>query len=213
MRKIELSLLALMNNKNIINELERIKNNGIEFIHYDVMDGQFVKNTAFEGEYIDEIKKIGFKISVHLMVKDISSYVDKFINKNIDYLTFHIECQNDNVIIEQLKKIREKGIKAGIAIKPFTKIFDVEKFAEYIDILTVMSVEPGKGGQKFIPNTFYKLIELKNNVNFKDKVIQIDGGINNTNINEIKRYVNLIVSGSFLASYDDIEKLIKEVEE
>lgn len=213
MRRLELSLLALIKNKNIINDLEKIKEEGVKYIHYDVMDGIFVENTAFEGEYIEDIKKIGFKISVHLMVKNIEQYINKFINKDIDYLTFHIECQNDDIIIKQLERIKSKGIKAGIAIKPYTKVSDIEKFIRHIDLITIMSVEPGKGGQKFIPETFYKLIEIKNNKLFENKIIQIDGGINETNIFEIKKYANLIVSGSFLSKYNNIKELINEIEE
>lgn len=213
MKKVELSLLALMNNKNIISKLNDIRNAGVEYIHYDVMDGIFVSNKAFDGEYINDIKNIGFKISVHLMVKNISKYIDKFIDMNIDILTFHVETQSDEEIIRQLLKIKEKGIKAGIAIKPYTKISDVEKFSKYIDVITIMSVEPGKGGQKFIPETFYKLIDLKNNSLFKDVIVQIDGGINNLNIFEIKKYVNLIVSGSYLANCQNIKELINKIEE
>lgn len=213
MKRIELSLLALQNEKNIEEKLEYFWKKGIKNIHYDVMDGKFVPNIAFEGEYIDLIRKIGFEISVHLMVEDVSSYVNKFIKYDIQFLTFHIEGIDENTIIEALKMIKSKNIVAGVAIKPSTKIKELEKISRYIDIITIMSVEPGKGGQLFIEETYKKLEELKNNKILCKKIIQIDGGINDINIIQVSKYVNLIVSGSFLAKANNIKEIISSIKE
>ncbi len=202
MKRLELSLLALKEVKDIEPELIRIKNEGISHIHYDVMDNIFVPNKSFEGEHLDLIKSLGFKISVHLMVKDIKAYVNKFLKYDIDYLTFHIEDKNEDEVIELLEQIKLKNIKSGLAIKPKTNISILEKYLDKIDMVTLMSVEPGLGGQEFIKSSIKKLKQI--NKKYKNLLVQIDGGINSSNIKKIKKYCDLIVSGTFLYKCDNL---------
>lgn len=197
MKVIEGSLLAFDKKINeMISQLIVLRNSGIKNIHYDVMDGIFVPNTAFFGENLSLIKKMGFEISVHLMVVDVEKYVDFFINNDIDYLTFHCEVLTSLECFKLIQKIKNKKIKCGIAIKPSTIISDVLDLINFSDIITVMSVEPGFGGQKFIPNTLDKLKEIRKYNN--DIIIQVDGGLNLETSELIRDYANFFVMGTYL---------------
>ncbi len=213
MKKVELSLLALQDDKKKVKEkLFNLWEQGIRHIHYDVMDNIFVPNSAFEGEYLEFIRDLGFKISVHLMVHDIKSYVNKFLRYKIDYLTFHFEQKNEIDVLDMLDLIKSKGVKAGLAIKPKTDLTELSKYIDKIDLLTVMTVEPGFGGQSFITTSYSRLAQIKkmNKTNF---LIQVDGGVNGENIRDVAMYADLIVSGSYLSKCEDIPGLLKEIEE
>lgn len=201
---IEVSALAFSKKKTEFKKMAKIiKNKNINHLHYDVMDNIFVKNTAFNGEYLKFLKeKIGYIISVHLMVNDVEKYVNLFINYKIDYLTFHCEPIAISKAIEILKLIKLCNIKAGIAIKPQTNIMDYQELFHHIDIITVMGVEPGFGGQKFILSTVEKLKEIKKVIP-PNIIIQLDGGVNLEVIKLTKEYVDFFVSGSFLINYEN----------
>ncbi len=212
MKKVELSLLALKEEKNIKERLFNLYEQGIRCVHYDVMDNIFVPNSAFEGEYLEFIRSLGFKISIHLMVHDIKSYVNKFLKYNIDYLTFHFEQKDEKDVVEMLNLIKSKNVRAGLAIKPKTNIEDLKKYIDKIDILTVMTVEPGFGGQKFILESFKRLEQIKQ-MNHNNFLIQVDGGVNEENIIQVSQYADLIVSGSFLSKCNNISELLRKIEE
>ncbi|MGL5640267.1 MAG: ribulose-phosphate 3-epimerase [Mycoplasmoidaceae bacterium] len=197
MKIIEGSLLAFSKNVDeMISQLITLRKSGIKNIHYDVMDGIFVPNTAFFGENLAIIKRMGFTISIHLMVIDVESYVDFFIKEEIDYLTFHCEALSNLESFKIIQKIKNKKIKCGIAIKPNTKISDVMDLINFSEIITLMSVEPGFGGQKFIPRTLDKLKEIRKYN--KDIIIQVDGGLNLETSELISEYTNFFVMGTFL---------------
>ncbi|MGL4768846.1 MAG: ribulose-phosphate 3-epimerase [Mycoplasmoidaceae bacterium] len=205
MKIIEASLLAYSRDQEILkNELSLLKQQGITSIHYDVMDGFFVKNRAFEGEFIDLIKSFGFDITVHLMVINVNEYVEKFINYPIKSLTFHIEAINENDSLKILKKIRNKNILAGIALKPETIFSKYIEIFKKVDLVTLMSVEPGQGGQSFISESVRKARDLRN-ILPENTIIQIDGGINNLNMHLVKKDVNWFVMGN--CSKRNISKL------
>lgn len=213
MKIIEASVLAFNKNENEFKQQSILMwEKGVRNIHYDVMDNIFVPNTAYNGEYLDFLKKQGFIISVHLMVKDVKKYVEHFLKYDIDYLTFHCEPINHDEINELIKLIKSKNIKAGIAIKPNTNINDYLDVIKNIDIITVMGVEPGFGGQKYIESTTDKLKLIKETVN-KNTIIQLDGGVNEHVMKLTKNYVNFFVSGSFLINYskslDNLKEIIK----
>ncbi|MGL5246151.1 MAG: ribulose-phosphate 3-epimerase [Mycoplasmoidaceae bacterium] len=197
MKIIEGSLLAFSKNVDeMISQLIILRNSGIKNIHYDVMDGIFVPNTAFFGENLALIKRMGFTISVHLMVVDVKNYIDFFIKEQIDYLTFHCEVLSNLECFKLIQKIKQQNIKCGIAIKPNTNVIDVIDLINFSDIITVMSVEPGFGGQKFIIKTLDKLKEIRkynNNI-----IIQVDGGLNLETSELISEYVNFFVMGTYL---------------
>ncbi|MGL5591407.1 MAG: ribulose-phosphate 3-epimerase [Mycoplasmoidaceae bacterium] len=197
MKIIEGSLLAFSKNiSEMISQLITLRNSGIKNIHYDVMDGIFVPNTAFFGENLALIKSMGFTISVHLMVTDVESYIDFFIKEEIDYLTFHCEVLSNLECFRLIKKVKNRNIKCGIAFKPNTSVNDVIDLINFSDIITVMSVEPGFGGQKFIIKTLDKLKEIRSYN--KDIIIQVDGGLNLETSELISEYANFFVMGTYL---------------
>ena len=200
--KISVSILNLDDK----NELKNIENSNPDYIHIDVMDGEFVNNTSFP---YNEIKGIvdGFNYDVHLMVKDVKEYIDDFKNINPKYITFHLETGNTFDIIEYIK---EKKIKVGIAINPETDIEELIPYLSYIDLALVMSVEPGRGGQKFIMKTIDKIDKLyeyreEKNLDFK---ISVDGGINDETIKYVSK-CDIVVSGSYVTNGDYEDKILK----
>ncbi|EGZ31584.1 ribulose-phosphate 3-epimerase [Malacoplasma iowae] len=205
---IEASILAFDRNYFKFKKTSKLMwNQKIKNIHYDVMDGNFVPNTAYNGERINLLKKIGFKISVHLMVCDVEKYVKKFVYKNIDYLTFHCEAVDKEKAVEIIKFIKGKNIKAGIAIKPETSIEDYIELIRMSDIITVMGVQPGFGGQKYIPETTNRLKELSK-LKHEGCVIQLDGGVTTEIIKLTKEYVDSFVSGSFLVKTENKKEIL-----
>lgn len=208
MKLIEASILAFNKKTNEFKKTaKRMFLNDIKNIHYDVMDGIFVPNVAYNGEKIRYLKRKGFKISVHLMVVNVKEYVEKFIKYNIDYLTFHCEPLKINESIELINLIKSNGIKAGIAIKPNTIPGEYSELIEMSDIITIMGVEPGFGGQKFIPKTVELINKIKKYAK-KDTILQLDGGVNLEIIKMLKNDINFFVSGSFLVNYDgDLKEL------
>lgn len=213
MKLIEASMLAFNMEENEFNKtIQRLKDSNINNIHYDVMDGKFVPNTAFNGEKLEYLKQKGFTISVHLMVENVKEYVDFYLKFNIDYLTFHCEAIDINQSIQLLNLIKSKNIKAGIAIKPDTNPYDYKELLEQSDIVTIMGVQPGFGGQKYIESTTEKIKLIKSLAN-KNTIMQLDGGVNTDVIKLVKENVDFFVSGSFLINYQsdlkEITNLLK----
>ena len=152
--------VSILNSIDRINMIKTLNNSKISYIHIDVMDNKFVPNYQFPIEEINKLIPLSTKkIDIHLMVKDPLTYINKINNSNIEYITIHYEI-NDN-IDNILQAIKNKGYKVGLAIKPKTKIDEVKEYLNKIDMLLIMSVEPGYGGQSFIPNTINKINELK----------------------------------------------------
>lgn len=212
MKIIEASLLAFSKMPlKFFFQLMELKKNNIFNVHYDVMDNEFVKNTAFFGEKLNFIIMNKFIVSVHLMVFDLEYYIDFFLKYKIEYLTFHCEATNLKNSIEFIKKIKEKNIKAGIAIKPETNIEEYKELFRYCDIVTIMGVEPGFGGQKFIESTINKLKAIKEMIP-KKCLIQLDGGVNLEVIKKTKKFVDLFVSGSFLMNSKEKKEIQKSIE-
>lgn len=214
MKIIEASILAFSKKNTEFKKMaKKMYKNDIKNIHYDVMDGIFVPNIAYNGEKIKYLKKMGFEISVHLMVVNVQKYVEKFVKYNIDYLTFHCEPLKINESISLINFIKSKGIKAGIAIKPNTIPGEYSELLEISDIITIMGVEPGFGGQKFIPKTIELIQKIKKYAN-KNAILQLDGGVNIDVLNLTKSDINFFVSGSFLVNYDgnfdDLKKIIEK---
>ena len=172
------------------------------------MDGIFVPNTQMPIEEILELEKYSnIPLDIHLMVNNPEEYIDKLANKNIECITIHIEI--DKNIDDLINKIKSLGYKVGLSLKPNTKVSTLLPFLDKIDLVLIMSVEPGFGGQQFMPNSLNKakeLRELKPNL-----TLEIDGGINNTNIEEVKKYIDIAVVGSYITKSNNYNQAINNL--
>ena len=187
--------------------VEKLNDTCTHFIHIDVMDGNFVSNeqmnSIIEIKSIEEVSK--HFLDIHLMVNDPICYIEKFENMNIEFISFHIEVQRD--IKNIIDKIHSMGYKVGVAIKPNTDIFVLEKYLDDIDLILVMSVEPGYGGQKFILNTVNRIRDIKKLIGDRNILVEVDGGINDETIKMVKD-VDIVVVGSFIVNSDDYSNSI-----
>jgi len=206
--KIAASVLDCNNRIECVLELNRTN---ISFIHIDVMDGNFVPNVQFDN--MGEIREINlvskYPMDVHLMVDNPVNYINKLDNMNIEFITFHVELNVDK--FEVIKKIKELGYKVGISIKPNTSIKELEPYLDEIDMVLVMSVEPGLGGQKFMKITIDRIRELKELISNRNILIEVDGGITDETIVKLDN-VDIAVVGSYIIKsdnyYDSVEKLL-----
>ncbi len=200
--KISLSVL----NVDYMNAYECLKDivDIVDYEHLDVMDGEFVPNISFGPDFVKSLKKVAKRpFDTHLMIMHPQNYIDKFTDAGSDYITFHVEA--DCNPMDVINQIHAKGIKAGISIKPKTSVDAIKEYLPYLDMVLVMSVEPGFGGQSFMESAVDKVKELKE---LKDKfnynyLINIDGGINNETGKKIAPYVDLAVVGSYLTKAEN----------
>ena len=206
------SILNVEDNKKVmyIKELEK---NGVTFLHLDVMDGKFVPNQTFDYEYIKTLRKESNMIfDTHLMIEEPENLIEEYINSGSDYITFHIEATK--YPLEIINKIKQHNKKVGISIKPNTSVSEILKYLPLIDLVLVMSVEPGFGGQSFMENSLPKINELKTlkETNNYSYLIEVDGGINNKTASLVKEAgVEAIVVGSYLTKQENLEKAIYEL--
>ena len=192
--KLSISLLSI---KNRLEFIKKINNYNIDYIHIDVMDNTFTNNVAYSIEEINEINKISNKkLDIHLMVNDPIKYINSFNNMNIEYIIFHVEIDKD--INNLINTVHGMGYKCGLAINPNTNINTLEQYINNIDLILVMSVMPGYGGQLFINSIYNKLESLRNK--YKNITISVDGGINQDNIYKLSSLVDMVVIGSYLST-------------
>lgn len=199
---------------NLARDIHNIDEAGAEYIHIDVMDGVFVPTISFGMPIIKSIRPLTDKIfDLHLMIEEPIRYVDEFTALGADIITVHVEACKDTAAT--LKRIKELGVKAGITLNPDTPLSDVREFLPLADMLLIMSVVPGFGGQKFIEASLDKLREA---VILRDELglnydIEIDGGVNFDNIRDIHEAgANIIVAGSAVFkgnAADNVKKLIE----
>lgn len=207
--KISASFLSIKNN--LRENINILSKTSIDYMHLDIMDGKFVPNKTWSYYQIKGLlRNIDKPKDIHLMVKNVKRYIKRFRKLNPLFITFHLEAVDN--IFEVIKLLKEYNIKAGISIKPSTSIKDLLPYLSYIDLVLVMSVEPGQGGQEFINSTLDKINELdklrkENNYNY---LIEVDGGINDQNI-KLLDSADITVVGSFITSSDNYQKQIDKL--
>lgn len=192
-------------------EIQLINKSSAYSIHVDVMDGVFVPNISFGQPIVKTLSLISNKpLDVHLMIVDPIKFIDEFVFDNTLNITIHYESTNK--IEETLNYIKSKNIKSGLAIKPNTEIDEIESYIQKVDILCLMSVNPGFSGQNFIENTYTKLKQLRKLIEKKklSTLIQIDGGVNNTNAKKLFRLgADILVSGNYIFKSANPNKVIE----
>lgn len=203
---------SILNSNDRVDSVLKLNRTNTSYIHIDVMDGKFVDDTQFKLNEINAVNRVSKRpMDVHLMVNDPISYIVKLKDMNISYITFHVEIRKNKDKI--IKLIKDMGYKVGISIKPDTDIEILRSYLDDIDMILVMSVEPGRGGQKFIDGTLDRIKEIKKLIkeSKRDIKIEVDGGINGENIFKLNN-VDIAVVGSYIINssnyYDIIEKLL-----
>lgn len=189
-------------------EMKKLEENGIEMLHFDVMDGLFVNNITFGLPVLERMRKeTNLILDVHLMIADPIKYVSRFAESGADIISFHLESQSDTM--QTIKAIRESGAKVALAIKPATPADAVFEYLPYLDMVLVMTVEPGFGGQSFMPECADKVRIIRDKITELglDIDVQVDGGINaETSVIVKKAGANVLVSGSYLFKAENMKE-------
>jgi len=194
-------------------QLKALEKSEAKWIHIDIMDGHFVPNLTFGPDFVKSIRaQSPLLLDVHIMVSDPVFYADVFIEAGADLITFHYEALNDpDKVMNLIHHIKSKGKKVGLSLKPSTPVQLLFPFLKVLDLVLVMSVNPGFGGQAFMPEALVKVTHLKNQIILMDSkcLIQIDGGINqDTAVMALNSGIDCLVAGSYIFK-NDIAKAIK----
>lgn len=186
--------------------------NKSDYLHIDVMDGHFVPNLSFGYPVLKNLKKItNVPLDTHLMVTDPIDYIDDFVKLGSEIITIHVEA---NKPLKTIKYIKSQGVKAGISLRPKTEIKELQPYLELVDLILIMTVEPGFGGQKFMESQIEKIkyldqLRIENNYNY---VIEVDGGVNDQTIGKLKNTgVDIVVSGSYVLNQKNRSKAIESL--
>ena len=196
----------------LLDDIKKIEEGGADYIHVDVMDGHFVPNISFGAPVMKSLNgKTKLPYDVHLMIENPEKYIKDFVTDQTAFITIHQEaCKDLGAILELIKSY---GIKAGVSIKPGTPTSVLEGFFDKIDLILIMSVEPGFGGQKFMEDQLYKAVELsalKKEMGY-DYVIEIDGGVDLGNIDRVlDAGVEMAVAGSAVFKAEDVTERVRE---
>jgi len=192
-------------------DIEATQKGGTQYLHYDVMDGMFVPSISFGMPVLKSVRKItDLVLDVHLMIEDPDRYIDEFVKSGADIITVHYEACKD--IQKTIQLIKEKGVKVGVTIKPKTPVEVLEPLLDQVDMFLIMSVEPGFGGQSYIPESTDKIRALRKMLDDKGLKtdIEVDGGVKLSNLEMVlDAGANVIVAGSAIFK-DDIEKNTRE---
>ncbi len=202
---ISVSILNIVQDKEKVKEIDSLKP---DYIHLDVMDGRFVPETTS----MKTLSEYQSSIDLHLMVKDIDSYLEEYQGYHPKYITFHLEAADDP--IRYIEKIHGMGSKVGISIKPNTPVSALVPYLERVDLVLVMSVEPGYGGQAFLPDSEGKVEELytiREEMGY-DYVIEVDGGINIDTLPFVKK-ADIFVVGSYITKSENMQEKLESIKE
>lgn len=217
MTEISASILNL-EEENATKKMYNLETAKIDYFHIDVMDGKFVKNNNLElmknyALTVSHISNLG--IDVHLMVENVEEYVEEYLDLNPQIITFHIEASKSE---ERTQKIidllKQNGSRVGLAISPNTDLENIKPYLKYIHLVLVMTVVPGLGGQKLIPETLEKVCELKKYIeeNNIDIDIEVDGGINDITAKEATQAgANILVVGKYLITSDNLSETVNKL--
>lgn len=189
---------SFLNSSNVPRDLKRLNETDVDYIHVDIMDGKFVPNKTMPFSEMKNIYKFTDKrLDVHLMVQNPEKYIPLYAELNTEFITFHMEVMDD--IEENLELIKSYGIKCGLAIKPNTPVKSLVPYLPLLDLILVMGVEPGKGGQSFILETEDKIKETKSLINSYHLgiLISVDGGIDQATKNYCQE-CDILTSGSYI---------------
>lgn len=207
---MKISVSILSEKQDYLNCINKINTTDSDYLHLDIMDNTFTDTISFSYDQAKQIiNNSDKKVEVHLMSNNLDVIIDKYIALKPYAITFHFEACND--ILKYIKKIKKNGIKVGLAINPETKLSEIYQFLEDIDIVLILGVAPGSGGQVFIESVLDKIKfskKLKNNYSYK---IEIDGGMNNKTIKKVKEYADIIVSGSYITNSNNYQQRISSL--
>lgn len=215
--EVSASILSVKK-ENCIQTFYNLETSGIDYFHIDVMDGEFVKNntTKIMTEYTEYLNTItNIPLDVHLMVKDVMAYVKSYLVFEPRSITMHYEAaSSEEELLNWIQYIKEQNCKVGISVKPNTNVEEICKFLPYIHTVLVMTVEPGEGGQKLIPETIEKVKKLKKYLqeNNLEVEIEADGGINEDNAKVLKDAgCDIIVAGTSIVSSNDYKETVRKL--
>lgn len=195
---------SILNLQNHLEKIKEVDQSDTDLIHLDIMDGVFVENKTNYSELPDFEKKL----DIHFMVEDVGKYVNEYIKLNPEYITFHVEVEN---VLENIQYIKNKNCKVGLSIKPNTDIEKIIPYLSMIDLVLVMTVEPGKGGQKFLNEMISRIDYLKSLQKEYHYVLEVDGGINDETISLCN--ADIYVVGSYITSAKDMGYQIHQLKE
>ncbi len=202
---------SFLSSQDIVRDLVKLNETDVDYIHVDIMDGKFVKNKTMPFREMKHIYKYTSKrLDVHLMVEDPASYVPLYAGLNTEFITFHVEV--DKNIEECLKLIKSYSIKTGLSIKPNTNVRELVPYLPLVDMILVMSVEPGEGGQEFIEETKEKIEEIRTLLDTYQcsAVISVDGGVNDKTKSLCSK-ADVLVAGSYIINDDNFQEKISSL--
>ena len=217
MRKVYIAPSILSANfATLADEIKLVENANVEWLHYDVMDGHFVPNISFGPKILGDVRKVtGLFLDVHLMIMNPLKYVHVFAKNGADLITIHYESfSSKQDVIAAINEIKQLNVKVGLSIKPGTKVNEILDIVEQLDLVLIMSVEPGFGGQKFMDNSLEKVKTLREHLDSMklNCLIEIDGGIDDQTAILCKDAgVDVLVAGSYLFGHHDIAERVEKL--